>query len=79
MTNNNKSAWEQWKENLGESRPWDLLNSENYTSQENAKKRLNICGSCSEFVKVTSQCRKCGCIMSLKTKLEKAECPIGKW
>ena len=79
MTNNNKSAWEQWKENLGDSRPWHLLNSENYTSQETADQRLAICNSCPEFVKVTSQCRKCGCIMSLKTKLEKAECPIGKW
>lgn len=79
MTGQNKSAWEQWKENLGESRPWHLLNSENYTSQETADLRFSICNDCPEFVKVTSQCRKCGCIMSLKTKLEKAECPIGKW
>lgn len=79
MTGQNKSAWEQWKENLGDSRPWHLLNSENYTSQETADQRLGICNNCPEFVKVTSQCRKCGCIMSLKTKLEKAECPIGKW
>ena len=73
------SAWEEYKKNLGDTRPWDVLNSQNYTDEDTAILRLNICKDCPEFIKLTSQCKKCGCIMSLKTKLEKAECPIGKW
>ncbi len=41
--------------------------------------RLAICNSCPEFIKSTSQCRKCGCFMSAKTRLKMASCPIGKW
>lgn len=73
------SKWEEWKNSLGETRPWHLLNSENHTDQETADHRFSICKSCPEFIELTSQCKKCGCIMSLKTKLEKAECPLGKW
>jgi hypothetical protein len=43
------------------------------------KERLAICQGCPELIKLTSQCKKCGCIMSIKTKLEAAKCPIGKW
>lgn len=42
-------------------------------------KRLEICNSCPEFNKVTTQCNKCGCIMSIKTIIKKTECPLGKW
>jgi hypothetical protein len=31
------------------------------------------------LIKLTSQCKKCGCFMEAKTKLPNAECPIGKW
>jgi len=43
------------------------------------KKRLAICKACPEFIAATSQCRKCGCFMSAKTKLKVASCPINKW
>ena len=42
-------------------------------------KRLAICNSCPEFIQGTSQCKKCGCFMSAKTRLKMASCPIGKW
>lgn len=42
-------------------------------------KRLEICNACPEFNKVTTQCNKCGCIMSIKTIIKKTECPLGKW
>jgi len=42
-------------------------------------KRLDICRSCPEFNKITTQCNRCGCIMSMKTTLKNSECPIGKW
>jgi hypothetical protein len=41
--------------------------------------RLAICNACPEFIKSTSQCKKCGCFMSAKTRLKVASCPIGKW
>lgn len=48
-------------------------------SEEEASRRFAICEECPRLVKLTKQCKECGCFMNLKTKLEKAECPIGKW
>lgn len=75
-----KNAWEEWKENLGETRPWDLLNPNTiYANEELAAQRFAICKACPELVKLTKQCKKCGCLMHLKTKIENANCPIEKW
>lgn len=73
------SAWEKYKQSLGESRPWHLLDKENYVEDEIAKERFSICKGCPELIKLTTQCKKCGCFMSAKTKLKMASCPIGKW
>jgi predicted Zn-ribbon and HTH transcriptional regulator len=73
------SAWEKYKENLGESRPWHLLDKENYIEEDLAKERFSICKACPELIKLTTQCKKCGCFMAAKTKLKTASCPIGKW
>lgn len=74
------SKWEEWKKAQGETRPWDLINpNTEWADEEKAKERFNICHSCPSFVKVTTQCKKCGCFMKLKTKLEHSACPIGKW
>ena len=75
-----KSAWELWKENLGDTRPWDMLNPAiQQVDASIAEHRFSICKSCPELIKPTNQCKKCGCIMNLKTKLPHAECPIGLW
>ena len=75
-----KSAWQKYKENLGETKPWDLLNPNTlYVSDDIQKTRLDICKACPELIKLTTQCKKCGCFMAAKTKLEKAVCPLGKW
>lgn len=75
-----KSVWQKYKENLGETRPWDLINPETeWASDEVAKERYDICKACPELIKLTKQCKKCGCFMAAKTRLEKATCPIGKW
>lgn len=75
-----KSPWEQWKENLGETRPWDLLNpNTEYVDEDLAAKRFEICKACPKLIKMTGQCKECGCFMSVKTKLTKAECPLHKW
>jgi hypothetical protein len=73
------SKWEEWKKNLGETRPWDVLNSENHIDQKTTDQRMDICKTCPELIQLTKQCKKCGCFMELKTKLEYAKCPIGKW
>jgi hypothetical protein len=59
---------------------WDIFNPNQPRSPEElAASRLEICKGCSFFRERTNQCKKCGCFMKLKTSLEKARCPIGKW
>lgn len=75
-----KSIWQKYKENLGDTRPWDLVNPETeWASAEVAEERYFICQSCPELIKLTKQCKKCGCFMFAKTKLKEATCPLGKW
>ena len=74
------SAWKEYKEKLGDSRPWDVLNpNTEYTTEEQAKNRYAICQKCPELITLTKQCKQCGCFMAIKTKLKNAECPLGKW
>lgn len=62
------------------ARPWDLFNKNiQKVSEDISEKRMSICNSCEHLIALTSQCKKCGCFMNLKTKLPHAECPIGKW
>lgn len=73
------SAWEKYKAKLGESRPWDALDPKKYVDQTTASTRFDICKQCPKLIKATSQCKECGCFMAVKTKLNNANCPIGKW
>ena len=50
-----------------------------WIDEEKAKERFSICKGCPELIKLTTQCKKCGCFMKIKTKIELATCPIGKW
>lgn len=70
--------WERIK-NLYKTTPIDALKKNNRVSDEIASKRYNICFSCDFFIKTTTQCRKCGCFMKIKTTILDAECPINKW
>jgi hypothetical protein len=80
MTEENLSPWQRYKKNLGDSRPWDMLDpAVKKVSEEVAEKRFNICKNCPELIQLTKTCKKCGCFMQMKTKLEHAVCPIGKW
>lgn len=75
-----KSAWQKYKESIGETRPWDLVNPDTEWAEESvSRERYSICQSCPELVKLTKQCKKCGCFMAVKTKLAEAVCPLGKW
>jgi hypothetical protein len=76
----NLTPWQRYKQNLGEVRPWDLLNpNSEWSSEQEADKRYSICLECPELIGLTKTCKKCGCFMAAKTKLEHAKCPIGKW
>jgi hypothetical protein len=74
------TPWQRYKQNLGDTRPWDLLNpSTEWAPAEVAEERYSICKACPELIKLTTQCKKCGCFMKAKTKLQGATCPLGKW
>ena len=76
----NLSPWQQLKKNMGETRPWDLVNpNTEFLSSEDAEKRYSICLECPHLINLTKQCKKCGCFMSAKTKIAAATCPVGKW
>lgn len=62
------------------ARPWDILNKNIQQLEATlANERFDICKACPELIQLTNQCKKCGCLMNLKTKLPHAECPLGKW
>lgn len=74
-----KSRWQQYKEKNGAT-PLDMLNPQTkYVHKDIAANRMNICLSCPELINITHQCKKCGCFMGAKTKIEVAKCPLGKW
>lgn len=48
-----------------------------FITQEERNNRIKICNIC-EYNRL-KVCTQCGCMIDAKTKLKKAECPIGKW
>jgi hypothetical protein len=74
-----KSKWQEYREKNGVT-PLDMLNPmTKHIGVELSEERMEICRSCPELIKLTSQCKKCGCFMSIKTRYEAAKCPLGKW
>lgn len=74
-----KSRWQEYKEKNGVT-PLDMLNPMTKPATiEDSNSRLDICKSCPELITVVNQCKQCGCFMNIKTKLESARCPLGKW
>lgn len=62
------------------ARPWDMLNKNiGRVTLELKEERLSMCRECPQLIKITEQCKKCGCHMPWKASLPHAECPIGKW
>jgi hypothetical protein len=61
-------------------KPWDLLDKNMPRAPERVQKeRMEMCRSCPFFIKITGQCRMCGCFMEAKTRLADAACPENKW
>ena len=74
MSNNSSEQY-----SAEDAKPWDLINGSPRTDEEIAAYRLEICQGCEFFRKRFQQCSKCGCFMKLKTMIDKARCPVGKW
>jgi hypothetical protein len=63
-----------------ETRPWDIFNKNIEKVEEKVfQERLDICNGCPEFLKLTSQCKECGCFMKVKARIQEAKCPLNKW
>lgn len=61
-------------------KPWDLWKSDaEYVDEQTEDERIAICKSCDRLIKLTMQCKECGCFMNFKARLKKASCPIKKW
>lgn len=61
-------------------RPWDMFNKNKERVLDSIQKeRMEICRACPQFIKLTTQCKECGCIMEAKTRLADAFCPLMKW
>ena len=80
------TPWEEYKKkratellNGATVRPTDMLNKANYIDDESSNARLEICEVCPSLLKLTHQCKECGCFMKLKVKLAAATCPLDKW
>jgi hypothetical protein len=61
------------------AKPWDILNPDKKTSEDIYNNRMDICNNCEYLINMTKTCMKCGCFMTIKTKIDNAYCPIGKW
>jgi hypothetical protein len=66
------------RENTIEARPWHMA-TEAKVDQEEFDRRMAICETCEFLKRPAKQCSKCGCFMKLKTKIDRAHCPIHKW
>jgi hypothetical protein len=66
------------RDNTIEARPWHMLTEEK-VKQDEFDRRMSICRSCEFLKRPAEQCSKCGCFMKLKTKIDRAHCPIHKW
>jgi len=71
-----KSKWQEYKEKNGIPSPYlHVVNVNKKLAQE----RIDVCRACPELVSEVDQCKKCGCFIGSKTRLESAQCPLGKW
>lgn len=73
------SRWEEYKLKNGTT-PLDALNPKSKKVDDALfETRFNLCMNCPELIKFTKQCKRCGCFMEVKSKIEASKCPLGKW
>jgi hypothetical protein len=44
-----------------------------------AKERLAICEHCPHLFRPTYTCKRCGCFMQAKARIQATRCPEGLW
>ncbi len=54
-----------------------LLNDDERSSDEEYKRRLDICKECDKLIDAT--CLKCGCYVEIRALSKGAHCPGKKW
>jgi hypothetical protein len=72
------SLWQQAK-NLTKSVVEHVKTGAAEVTPEEKQARLDICNGCEFFNKENNRCKKCGCMMLVKSAWESASCPIGLW
>jgi hypothetical protein len=53
------------------------MSEEKEEYKKNVEERVSICEKCEH--NAVGICKKCGCIIYLKTQMMSSACPIGKW
>lgn len=47
------------------------------------KERISICEQCDKLTKLFKdtvyQCSECKCVLNIKARMSRQECPLGKW
>jgi hypothetical protein len=65
---------------MSDTSPLDFFKKNTEYADENLQmSRIQQCIDCDKYLKMTSQCKECLCIMPLKVKLLNSKCPLGKW
>tara|TARA_Y100000004_G_C8921862_1_gene415784 strand:- start:334 stop:591 length:258 start_codon:yes stop_codon:yes gene_type:complete len=50
-----------------------------FVTNEEQKRRYDICQACESFDRIRKRCKECGCFMQQKTAFSASECPLKKW
>jgi hypothetical protein len=51
----------------------------NKVSDQTRIMRLKLCNACPKLLRVTGNCKECGCFVTEKTKYAAESCPLKKW
>ena len=54
----------------------EITNDLSIASDAVIEERIAISESCEFYIKSTTNCKKCGCFMKIKTKFKGLSCPI---
>ena len=46
---------------------------------QRAEQRLAVCKSCEHYIPTVTMCGKCKCILPLKVRVWRSQCPLRRW
>jgi len=56
-----------------------LKGNQLFATDEEQKRRMDICKACTYYSEEDVRCRHCGCFLQQKTSLTASKCPIDRW